>query len=350
MSAARSLPGRVMICSTFQRQDFATCWADWLHERGVVVERFDVTDELRSVPPSMQRLLWHTAPRLLAALVSRRLLGRGATFEPRLVIVVSGTLVSRRAVEVLRRRHDARVFHFHNEDLANRRNTTATLRAAAPAYDHFFTTKTFNVEAWRQRGVEHVSFLPHGYRPNCHFPVPVTEADRSRFGSPLAFVGTFERSRAVLLESVVDLGLRIWGNDWDGRPLAAAVRRAVQGRPVFCEEMSRVFNASSICLAFLRKANRDRHTSRTFEIPACGGFQLSERSDEILSFFDEGREIECFADAHELRDKARFYLANEPVRRRIAERGLARLRKSRYSFTDRLEDMLDHFTGKSAVS
>jgi hypothetical protein len=339
-----------MLCSTFRREDFATCWAEWLDARGVSVERFDVAGALAPLPPVTRRLLWRCAPAALAALVSRRLLRRAAHVRPDLVLVVSGALVTRDAVETLRRRHEARVLHFHNEDLANHRNTTATLRRAASAYDHFFTTKTFNVEEWRRRGVRHVSFLPHGYRPNCHFPVAVSEPDRVRFGSPLAFVGTFERARAAVLASVADLGLRIWGNDWTGRSVPAVLRRAVQGRAVYCEDMSRVFNASSICLAFLRKANRDRHTSRTFEIPACGGFQLAERSDEVLGFFEEGREIECFEGADELRDKARFYLANDAARARIAAAGHERVRRSRYSFTDRLQDIVERLAGAGAPS
>ena len=89
--------------------------------------------------------------------------------------------------------------------------------------------------------------------------------------------------------------------------------------------------------------NRDRHTSRTFEIPACGGFQLSERTDEVLSFFDEGEEIECFASIDELKDKATYYLKHEAQRRRIAAGGLARVRRSPYSFTDRLQTILQQY-------
>jgi len=345
MTARR--PSRVTICSTFSRQDFATCWAEWLRDHGVEVDRVDLRDALAVVPAPVQRALWHTAPALLAAVVSRHLVRRVKRFRPQLALVVGGVFVTRRAVEHVRR-SAASVFHFHNEDLANRRNTTAVLRQAAPAYDHFFTTKSFNVAEWRRRGVARVSYLPHAYRPNCHFPVPVTTYERARLGSPVAFVGTFEEERAAQLESVQDLGLRVWGGEWHRLALRSPLRPAVEGRAVYCEEMSRVFNASAVCLAFLRKANRDRHTSRTFEIPACGGFQLSERSDEIREFFDEGVEIECFGDTTELRDKARFYLAHDGARRRIAEKGLARTRKSRYSFTDRLEDILTVYAKEPA--
>ena len=108
--------------------------------------------------------------------------------------------------------------------------------------------------------------------------------------------------------------------------------------------MSQVFGASRINLAFLRKANRDQHTTRTFEIPACGGFELSERTDEVLSFFEEGKEIECFDSVEELKDKAAYYLEHETQRQRIAAAGLARVQRSPYSYTDHIQTILKHYS------
>jgi spore maturation protein CgeB len=58
-------------------------------------------------------------------------------------------------------------------------------------------------------------------------------------------------------------------------------------------------------------------TSRTFEIPACGGFMLHERTDEVLNFFEEGAEIACFSDEVELVDKVRYYLTHESEREKM---------------------------------
>ena len=189
-----------------------------------------------------------------------------------------------------------------------------------------------------------MSFLPHAYRPNCDFPVTISEADRQEYASDLAFVGTWEAERASMLAQLKEFDLRIWGNNWHKAGKELGLGGAIQNRAVYCEEMSRVVNASKINLAFLRKANRDRHTSRTFEIPACGGFQLSERTDEVLSFFEEGKEIECFDTVDELKDKARYYLAHEAQRQCIALAGMARSQRSGYSYTDRLQTILEYYS------
>lgn len=47
---------------------------------------------------------------------------------------------------------------------------------------------------------------------------------------------------------------------------------------------------------------------RTFEIPMCGGLQLTSFNEEIAGYFEDGKEIILYNSDEELIDKARFYL------------------------------------------
>jgi spore maturation protein CgeB len=84
----------------------------------------------------------------------------------------------------------------------------------------------------------------------------------------------------------------------------------------------------------------DAITSRTFNIPATGTFMIHERNDEVLEYFEEGKEIECFSSAEELADKIKFYLANPEKRKAIAEAGYRRCVPA-YSQDNRMKVILD---------
>jgi spore maturation protein CgeB len=84
----------------------------------------------------------------------------------------------------------------------------------------------------------------------------------------------------------------------------------------------------------------DETTTRTFEIPACGGFMLHERSAELQELFEEDREVACFDGVEELTGKIAFYLANPDARERIARAGHARCVPA-YSYDARMQGLLD---------
>ena len=339
-------PARILLYGSFAPPDFEYGWLAWLRRRNCAVLPFPrgsaVKQRLRFGWP--RRIGWRLAPGLLAEIESRSFVEAASRFRPDLVLIVSGNLITSRALAAIKNSTDATLFHFYNEDILNPLNTTTCLRKAVSCYDHVFTTKSFNVDTLSLMGSKAVTYVPHGYRDHCHFPVAVDSEDRKRYGSDVVFVGTWERPRARTLEQLNGLDLRIWGNDWHKLRRGSALRSSAAGRAVYGDELARVFGASKISLGFLRKANRDLHTSRTFEIPACGGFQLSERTEEVLGFFEEGKEIECFSSLDELKDKITYYLQHENRRLRIAAAGLERVRRSRYRFTDRLETILKAYS------
>ena len=121
------------------------------------------------------------------------------------------------------------------------------------------------------------------------------------------------------------------------RQLEAAIQIG-EGRngEIYEEVYSDAIAGSRISLGLLREVCSDQHTTRTFEIPAIGGFMLADRSQEHMEFFKEGQEAEFFSSDDEYLDKLRFYLANDDVRRRVAQAGHERCLRSGYSYDDRI--------------
>jgi spore maturation protein CgeB len=110
---------------------------------------------------------------------------------------------------------------------------------------------------------------------------------------------------------------------------------------VYGDDYARALTGSRIGLGFLRQVCADQHTTRTFEIPACGSLLVADRTPEHQGFFAEGQEAEFFGSTEELVDKVRFYSANEVARKRIAQAGMERCATSRYAYVHRMTDALE---------
>jgi spore maturation protein CgeB len=101
-----------------------------------------------------------------------------------------------------------------------------------------------------------------------------------------------------------------------------------------------VLGSSKIHLNFLRRANRDTFTDRSFELPAMGCFMLAERSDEHMALFREGIDAEFFDGIDELITKVDHYLADDEARMRIATSGYRRVVSGKHTYFDRFSEIV----------
>lgn len=161
----------------------------------------------------------------------------------------------------------------------------------------------------------------------------------------MVFIGHAERDQRIryvteLVNAGISLGVYGSPKYWY-RYLTSGVRKRLPPiRPVVGDEYAHVISAAKVCLAFFSEANRDRCAYRVFEIPACGGFLLAERTDVMQTLYKEGEEAEYFGCAEELLDKVRFYLAHESARVAIARRGYERCVSSGHDVISRMKQWL----------
>jgi spore maturation protein CgeB len=227
--------------------------------------------------------------------------------------------------------------------MSNPRNQSKRYLASVSLYDLHVTTKSYNVAELKQLGARDVLFVPNGYDPHTHRPVPLTPEEKVFWGAEVGFVGGFERARYQMMLALAESGVQVTvrGPGWEpyvGRHPNLIIKPGW----VLGDDYAKAICATKINLCFLRKANRDLHTTRSIEIPACGGFMLAERTNEHLSLFEEGKEAEFFSDEEELIAKVRYYLTHEHERQRIAAAGRGRCLRSGYSNYERLRGVLEY--------
>ena len=257
-------------------------------------------------------------------------------------------------------------FAFMNDDMFNPANQACFFWEGIERLQYIITTKSFNVREFQKAGAPLVAYLPNAYDPKVHYPVPPSASDSRVYAGDVALIGTFRLDRADFLSRLASFSrefkLNVWGGGWEKirriehlhkrlrwRALAACVR----GAELWGAKMGMAIQANRICLGLLNHDNRDGHTSRTFEIPACGGFMLAERTEEQRMLFEEDKEAVYFGSWDELLDKVRFYLAHEDARARIARAGYHKCVGFPNTYVDRARTAIAlyqaHCSGTGAV-
>lgn len=239
---------------------------------------------------------------------------------------------------------ETRFVWYSEDDMMQPHNCSVWVQRSVPLFDLWVTTKSFNAnpEEMPARGARRLLFVDNSYDKHSHRP-PAANDERCRdFEADVSFVGTYEAARAQSLLRVARAGIevRIWGNGWRRAPAAHANLR-IENRPVYGEDLARVYGSSKINLAFLRKLNRDLQTCRTVEIPACGGFMLHERTAEATRILAEGTDAAFFGDDDELVSQCRFWLERPAERDAVGRSGRARVLAGGHSHHDRVTQILD---------
>jgi spore maturation protein CgeB len=260
--------------------------------------------------------------------------------QPRLVFVCKGHMVTSGAIRAAKDAGAVTILWWPDVSFfAHGRH----IPEAMPHYDWIFTTKTFGLDDLRERlGVTSASFLAHGFDPETHIKFACDDSDRARYACDVSFIGTWSPKKQSLLEALVermpDLSLKIWGNQWE--KAGSALTGRIMRRPVLGAEYAKAIQLSDINLGFLAEiglgaSSGDLVTSRTFHIPACAGFMLHERTDEVRAYFVEDQECALFGDVEEMIAKIEHFRAHADERTAIAEAGYQRSLRSGYSIDDR---------------
>lgn len=260
--------------------------------------------------------------------------------KPEMIFVVQSIWLSPKTIQEIKARYTPVLINYATDDPFNRNVSTSDIVHSIPFYDFYITTKRRTISDIVSAGAKNVIFVPFGYEPALHFPEKPTSVDEvARYSSEVCFIGAADKDRISLFSKMLSkkpAQLHLYGGYWERYPKFRRIYRGMAlGR-----EYRLATSAAKISLGLVRHANRDGHSMRTFEIPACGGFLLAERTEEHLELFEEDKEAIYFSSDEELLDKIAFYLANDRSREAISLAGLKRARTSAYTYTDRLREIL----------
>jgi len=308
----------------------------------------DVRDvDLQTIVPQLRMrssrvFLRLVAPRLIRE-YNQAILEVARQFKPDFLLAFKGTYVQSETLCELRTL-GAALYNYYPDRVLLARHTL--LERTISEYDCFFDTKKY----WDGDAAKHFhprcrNFLSHGYDPEIHHPVELEDRDQREFDCDVGLIATHTSVKEVVVAELLklrpNLDLKIWGNLWKENCRSAEVRNRVRGLAVSGMSYAKAVLASRINLALMgvTAEAKDETSTRTYEIPACGGFMLHPKTPEVVDLFTEGREIVCFDSAHQLAEQIEYYLAHPEKRFAIARAGHARCVPA-YSYEHRMKEIL----------
>ncbi|MDB5677667.1 glycosyltransferase [Sphingomonas bacterium] len=248
---------------------------------------------------------------------------------PHVMLTVKGNFIAAATLKELRRRGIATVNFYPDRDFDH----DGMPADALDQFDLVATTKAYQLPHLTERlGKDRVAMIHHGYVPAVHRRrTPAGEIPAYLWD--VSFIGNASPEKLAWLEPVAraigDARMIVIGNRWSELAAGTAVAPHVFGGPLVGDQFARAIEHSRINIAVHHGAGgaqgwADQVSTRSFEIPACGGFMLHIDNAEIRTLFEPGREIDTFADPTELVAKVEHCLAHDADRRAIADAGHAR--------------------------
>ena len=322
---------------------------------GLASEAMD-TSPAYAGPRLVRALLWRAGGRRPVHLkaFSSNVVEMAAARRPRLLVTLGHAPLMAGDVRALRIL-GIRCLNFSTDDPFNSAHHAPWHVESLKEHDVVFTPRRANIEELGSLPCREVSYLPFAYdtalfaRPSGTFRSNESsheggmQAGGGTGGTvgcdTVLFVGGADADRAVFFQQFNRAGIRpvLVGGYWERHRNVVADRRGTMSSGT----ISRMTAAAAVNLCLIRRANRDGHVMRSFEIPAVGGFMLAEATAEHRALFgEEGRTVLYFATPEEAAEKCRWALVHSAERQRMAAAAYVLVTGGGNTYRHRLQEML----------
>lgn len=312
---------------------------------GVAMRLCDARDAFQG--PSWRRhVAWWVRGHRPANLLEfgRTVVAAARARPPGLLLATGLAPLDRRALDAVGELGVVRV-NFLTDDPWNPAHRAPWFIDALARYDHVFSPRRANLDDLEALAGPVVSYLPFAYNPDEHYPAGALDAaDRGRYDADVAFAGGADADRVDFMTTLADAGLSLglYGGYWDCH---AATRAAARGH-VDADGLRKAIAGARVALCLVRRANRDGHAMRTYEVAAMGGCMLVERTaDHEALFGPDGEAVRYFSTPAEAAVRARALLADSGERARLARAVRQLVTAGAHTYADRLATMLARAAG-----
>lgn len=290
---------------------------------GLTIHPVDTLEKWNFKPSLLDRILHrlHRPPDRTG--IHDRLLTAAGSFQPTVIFNDSCRRIRPAFWRQLRSLYGCRLVYYTPDDLFEPHNRSLYLERSFQDFDLLFTTKSFNMEELKARGVRRPILIGKSFDPEIHRPMTPDEVGPEYEDWDVVLIGVWEAERMQSVNALAAAGFSVivFGENWPRRKLHPAITL----RPaVFHGEYAKALHFGKIALCPLRKMNRDQVTQRSIEIPACRRPMIAQKTMEHDTLFHDGQEYISYRDDIELADRTKKLLQLPSDRLQLASNGYRR--------------------------
>jgi spore maturation protein CgeB len=286
-------------------------------------------------PWLLRSFFWHLADRRPLHLhrFEKELVAACARDKPEILIATGMAPLTGSALRALRQMGVVCV-NYSTDDPWNPAMRSRWYVRALPFYDLVFSTRRSNLSDFQRIGCPNVHYLPFGYDDTASLQFEGVPAH------DVLFVGGADPDRAAFMTEFMRHGPRVTlvGGYWKSFPgfWAHALGKTSP------EVIRALTQAAKVNLCLVRRANRDGHVMRSFEIAAIGGCMLAEDTEEHRAIFGgDGESVHYFRTPKQAAALARLLIDHPAERARLAASARDHVKRGAHTYRDRLRTMLD---------
>lgn len=254
-----------------------------------------------------------------------------------LIWVDKGVYLNSRTMRILRQKTQ-KLVHF-TPDPAFTYHQSSLFYKSLPFYDYVITTKSFELEDYYKRvSPKKVLYATQGFDKSLHKRSNLDFAEKSG----LVFIGHHEKSREDIIEVLLNHNIKVTlaGIKWEDFAKRHNESKHLNylGPGVYGEDYVKTIQQAKIGWGAISKWIPELHTTRTFEIPACGTALLTEANGETSKFFNPD-EVIFYKDEGELVEKVKYYMEHAEELKILTQKGYDKVVAEGfdyYSILDRL--------------
>jgi len=204
-------------------------------------------------------------------------------------------------------------------------------------YDYTITTKSYEQKLYKKHlGNCKLLTATQGFDIKLHKSYNTFD---EKINSVL-FIGHYEKSREQYIRKLINnrIPVTVAGAKWNR---FAKKNNFITnlGTNIYGEIYAKTISKYTLSWGAVSKWVPELHTTRTFEIPACGTALITERNAEVETFFNED-EVIFYSSEQEFVEKVKFYLKNQAKLKSISEKGHNRVIADGYDYKSILKKLL----------